>query len=384
MNQTSLRYPYSTSECRATFFLCALLFIVSWWLFAFSGHVETPTSFSLPSIHSLEPYLKRSELHQALSGDFRLMHTLIKKWSKDVPSLNHLHSNQKYIDHLLEQTLHNFIQIPSTQFLPQTYLTADFLLALVKPQQVMALPNGFRTHTILHTTTSTNLIPLDFHEVSQEKLVLSPPTMAFIAPYSNPHVVSRLKAQNIPLFITKNIQSIADIHEQLLKIGHSLQRPDAAKLLSIFMEAAFTAIDHFLVVNQINNSSPNSKILYLSHYGHFSMPAFNTLIGELLKRLGISQAVFTSGKKSRENEWIHAVTTEKIAAYQPGGIIVSISGGSSKKEELLRKLKPSGQAFLFPSNKLCLVEEKVQQSTSQYAVLAYYDLANAILHFKDD
>ncbi|MGZ3733206.1 MAG: hypothetical protein ACXU9U_05660, partial [Parachlamydiaceae bacterium] len=302
-------------------------------------------------------------------------------------------------------------------------------LALVKPHQIMALPNGFRTHRNLHTLETINLIPLDFHEVSQEKLALFPPTMAFIAHYSNPHVVSRLKAQGIPLFITKNIQSIADIHDQLLKIGHCLQCSEEAKLLSIFMEAAFNVIDHFLLLdlfrnsirslkqpflasltsnfsaissdmpsklpgkpaqkcpvfpskanfekgllNQTNDSSLNSKILYLSHYGHFSMPAFNTLTGELLRRLGISQAMFPS-----EKEWTHAVSTEKIAAYRPNGIIVSISGGSSQKEGLLRKLQLSGKAFLCSPNKVCLVKEEVQQSTSQYAVLAYYDLADAII-----
>ncbi|MGZ3633469.1 MAG: hypothetical protein ACXWM7_04075 [Parachlamydiaceae bacterium] len=85
--------------------LYALLFIVAWWLFAFSGRFETPPSSSISSIHSLEPYLKRSELHQALSGDFRLMHTLIKKWENALPSRSHVHSNQEDIDHLLEQIL---------------------------------------------------------------------------------------------------------------------------------------------------------------------------------------------------------------------------------------------------------------------------------------
>src|SRR5690606_7206820 len=71
---------------------------------------------------------------------------------------------------------------PSTTqqiFLPQTFVSASFLLALASPQEIAALPKGMRAQTHLYPKVLTDQIPLDTGRTNSEQLYRLHPGTAF-------------------------------------------------------------------------------------------------------------------------------------------------------------------------------------------------------------
>ncbi len=122
--------------------------------------------------------MQREGLHQALAGQVPLMLQFIDQWEQDaqflaqkgIAGIQHLSAENYLQAHILGRLLDDsspetlrhlncrmhldqmqddsgrIVPIRDTfqRFLPQTYVAASFLLAIAKPEEIIALPKGVR------------------------------------------------------------------------------------------------------------------------------------------------------------------------------------------------------------------------------------------------
>lgn len=392
-------------------------FIIGWWVFAFHTtpsppplSVETSQSLTLKTstlLKELSP-LQRDTLQQALAGNFPLMLKFIEQWDNDAQLLtnNGLKDIQRLptevylqahiLGHLLQTSSQETLRQLNCQmnldwicddngrqlriedhlhrFLPQTYMTASFLLSIAHPSEILALPKGMRQLKQLYFPSALAQVPEDVDCLHSEKLYLNKPDLAFIAPYSHPPAFEMLRNQNIPLYSLKYIHTIAEIQEALLKVGHASNHILEAQLLSIFMESCLLSIDNRLQALQekFDLSLPPRHLLYLSHYQHYALPTTKCLSGQLMAR-ALKHCPHLSGSiPESQKEWNIPFEQEKILQAAPDVIIISTPYSPSDINIIMH------QTEAFQSKHIFYVDEATQNSPTQYIVLAYFDLFQAL------
>jgi len=359
---------------------------LGWWFAAFhTSHKILNEDFiaqndgiykSCEALDCLSP-LHRHELHQALSGDFSLMQTLISAWDIDaqilqargmlsvarLPQDRFLRSQE--LGRRIYKGAGQVKNLRELKFLPQTYVSASFLMAIVPSRQIVAIPKGLRKLTQIYSSAVMEQIPYDIDRYHTEILFQAHPDIAFVAHYSDPATVQTLQDQGIHLIFLKNIDSLEGIQEELKTTGNAAQAPLETELLSLFIEAALMNMDNRVLVMK---GKEIPKILCLDYFEQFALPTQKTLKGKLLLRLGINASLNTA-----VDAWSLPFTREELIAQNPAAMIISAPNGSSLKEQILREPSLS-QIDAIKNGRIYTVDEALQDSPSQYLVLAYYDL----------
>ena len=404
-----------------------VILIGSWWYLAFKQEdpisvpsEQTPvfensraTSFN----HSLLTPMNRDALLKALSGNTSLMIKLMSEWDVDAQimqseGLHHAKrlSRKDYLRaQVLGRQLKNFpleklhqlqegsrlkkisddtgkvidLKHSPCHFLPQTYAAASFLLALTPPEEIVALPRRLREQEQLFPRSVTNRIPLDCDRYNAEKLFLANPQVAFIAHYSHPATIQALSNQGVQLYTMRDMNTLTDICEELLCIGNVINRPVEAELLKIFIEAAMLAIDNRMASLQmyfVQQQKP-PQVLFLSYHQTYSIPTRHTLTGQLLQRMGILDLSHHAIAKNESSQWSIPIDKEAILHLDPDCLIISTENVAFLKKEI--PLDPAlNQLSAVQNHRLFFVDEVIQQSPSQYIVLAYHDLIQALANLR--
>lgn len=378
-------------------YLLPLFFILGWWLIAFGpiASINPQKTFKSPRklVDVKQAFqINRELLLQALGGNYHLMLKLISEWDSDAQLMIKagfseiqrtdfsalLQFRPSDITHVFDDTGRQInIEYISKKYLPQTYTAASFLLALCSPEEIVALPRHMREQIQLYPKPLTDQIPLDIDRYHSEKLFNISPEIAFVSHYSHPATLQALSEQNITLYTIKNLNSLQDISDELLNIGFAVKKSVQAHLLNLFIHSAMTALDNKLKVSY-SRSSRKPQILYLNYHQTFSIPSPNSLIGELLKRTNaIDLSSSYLSEKNLSQEWAIPIDKEQILYINPDYLIIA-----TENKDLLEEKIYADHAFqhlsALESNQVYFVDEAVQQSQSQYFVLAYYDLVSIL------
>lgn len=407
-------------------YLLFFLFIAAWWTIAFkisSDHNDTRLKLgkfssplaNRPRLDTAITNINREILHQALSGDTTLMARLIADWDIDAQILgskgfegiqrisnsDFLHSQSlirilqneesvkratsvfKQQNQYLTDDSGNYFDLrqPYKKFLPQTFVAASFLLSLVPPEQIVALPRSLRDQTQLYPKSLTNQIPLDIDRYNAEKLFQARPDVAFVAHYSHPATIQALENQGVRLYTMKNIKSLSDISQELVQTGTIANKPLQAELLKIFIDAAIFAIDNqqAVLINQLQQSHELlPRVLVVNFHHTFSVPTTHTLTGQILSRmpsLDISLKYISDSNQS--NEWTVPIDRERLLNLDPDVLIISTTNEEAAIRGILSD-KALQELSAVRHNRLIFVDDSIQQTPSQYVVLAYHDLIQAL------
>lgn len=412
---SSLRSFYSHP-----FFSYLLLtgFIVGWWMLAFQTTAKAPLFIHDVSqtlglktsdlLNGLSPF-QRDVLKQALAGNFNLMLEFIDKWEEDallleeqgIKGIQHLSKERYYQAHLLGHLL-NFTPSDSLQqlnwrinleriadddgrlfkientyrrFIPQTHLSAIFLLAIAPHSEIVGLPKGLRKEKSLYSSDSLALIPHDIDQLTSEKLFLKKSDLAFVAPYSHPSSLEMLQNQKIQLYTIRHIDTVEQIQEALLKIGHATNHILEAQLLAIFMEASFLSLDNRLLSLRKSKYSMRS-LLFLSHRQHYVRPTTKCLCGQLMARALKLSTPHLKSVPENQRYWSIPIEQESIVQANPDCMIISSTSPPSQVKDATWRETDAGQR-----EQVFYLDESIQESPTQYIVLAYFDVCQALSHF---
>jgi iron complex transport system substrate-binding protein len=398
-------------------------FIVGWWTLAFrptpqptSSSPRHSQSLSLKTtslLEELSPF-QREALQQALAGHVPLMLEFIDHWDQDAQFLTtkglaHIQRlppetllQARILGKLLQDsspdTLRrlnckmnlDYIQDDSGRllciedhfqhFLPQTYVAASFLLAIAPPQEIIALHRGLRYLPQLYSPALLACIPTDISRLSSEKLYTTHPHLAFVAPYSHPPALETLRNQGIQLCSLQHVDTIPEIQETLLKVGHASNHILEAQLLAIFMEACLLSIDnrlHVLNEHTLSFSTQPQHVLYLYHHQHYMLPTIKCLTGQLMARAIYHCPHLSCAIPENTYEWRVPMTQEKILQINPDCLVISTPNETHSKQDFTKHYALH-QLKAYQENRIFYVDEAIQESPSQYIVLAYFDLFQAL------
>lgn len=400
--------------------------IIGWWLFAFKQPSISALSLRNPSdVHATNqitdiphPHpslfrVDRNKLKEALSGDYSLMGSLILEWDVDaklmqaneIGPIKSLSEGEFLRAQSISRKLKNAtsdnaqravnpantivddagnaiaVHRPFRRVLPQTYAAASFLLALTSPSDIIALPRRLRDHVQLYPKNLTELIPLDIDRYNAEKLFDAKPEIAFVSHYSHPATIQTLANQGMQLYMMKNLNNLIDINDELLNIGNIIGRTLEAELLVIFMKAAMAALDNkltFAAKHFAEQHEDLPKILFLYHHQNYSVPTLKTLTGHLLERMRPwDMSLKFALSSERTAIWSMPINKEQILNLDPDCLIVAAQN-NQKLEQDIRNDSALSQLSAVRNNRIYFVDEAVQQSSSQYIVLAYHDLVNIV------
>lgn len=376
-------------------------FVVTWWSFAFKQNESVLNILDDPTTDQTHPLFPitlgqtdRELILKALGGDYALMAQLIIEWDVDAQILasqgfsgvqqldkedlirsqllhRHLKWNPKPLQ---ENPLNNTL----VQFLPQTYAAASFLLAIASPEEIVALPSHLREQTQLFPAAVTSKIPLDIDRIHAEQLFLNKPKIAFVAEYSSPATIETLKNQGIVLHFMKNAATFADISDELMHLGKLIHREQEAELLKIFMKAAMISIDNQLHILLSTETAPES-MLFLNYHQNFSIPTQKTITGQLLQRLSqIDLSLQIAREKGQSSDWMITVDKERLHNIDPDCLIIASSENSTYLRKEIFRHSSLQNLSAVKNRRVIFVDEAIQHSPSQYIVLAYYDLVQAL------
>jgi iron complex transport system substrate-binding protein len=408
----------------ATFlYLLLSSFIISWWMAAFpkrapptsSDRIHCSQVLYLKTSRLLEELssFQRDALQKALAGHFPSMVEFIEKWDRDaqllaqkgIKGIQRLPSETYFQARILGELLKNssaeslrqlnckmnlneiiddgghllHIEDHFQKFLPQTYVSATFLLAIAPPGEIIALPRGLRHLLQIYSPEILERVPADIDSTQSEKLFSAKPDLAFVAPYSHPSSLEVLRNQKIQLCTLKYIDTLKEIQESLLKVGHASNHVLEAQLLSIFIEAGILSIDNRLeALDQLHASSGKlCRMLYLQHHHHYSLPTTKCLTGQLMVRALTHSARLACPIPQTQENWSIPFEQENIITAQPDALIISTSSYGSlvsmiENQQSLHDLKA------YRTKRIFHLDESIQESPTQYIVLAYYDLFQAL------
>lgn len=411
---------------RRFFTLCIpLMAILTWWSIAFKTTTAQQISseiiqheraeWSLDDekcnavYHLLQ--LDRNRIRTALEGDISLMASLIHEWEIDAEVLDSLgHKNVKRLDRNLflksqliartllngqsdcsaafqEKSLHTFViddmGIPvdltasPQSFLPQTHLAAEILLSLTPAEKITALPEGFKELTPFISKERMDSISRIFYRHNSEWLYSCRPDIAFVSLcYSHPTAISIMKQHGIALFRIGEVSSIEAIKELIHKMGYITGSSLKAELMNIFIESALNTID-----NKRCCLAPlltEKRILVAFYHAQFSLPGKKSMTYKLLERIGATPNLDFDPLGGSEEEWSHPLREEQIHLYNPEhiAIIATASDSAAVYFSTLPALKGTDAVL---KGRIAIVDEAPQKALSQYIVLAYYDLNNALV-----
>jgi iron complex transport system substrate-binding protein len=395
-------------------------FILGWWMLAFHPPTSSPSSLSMGVPQSLAlktsalfeelSPLQRDALQRALAGHFPLMLDFINQWDQDaqllanqgVEGIQRLPADTYLQAHILGHLLCNsskeslrqlnckmnlewmqddgghLVRIEDSfrRFLPQTYVAASFLLAIADPSEIIALPKGLRQLPQLYSTDVLARVPNNIDRTNSEKLYLNRPDLAFVAPYSHPPALEVLRNQNIQLYSIKYVNSIAEVQEALLKVGHASNHILEAQLLAIFIEACMLSIDNRLhaLQTRVTSLPIPLRLLYLSYHQHFMLPTSKCLTGQLLARALKHCPYLSCPIPESQEAWRIPFEHEKIVQAKPDCLIISTlcADINSGMHLALQQTKA------FQSQRIFYLDEAIQESPTQYIALAYFDIFQAL------
>lgn len=221
-----------------------------------------------------------------------------------------------------ESLAHDLNQPYTLKLFPQTYAAVSILSALVPLDNMVALPAGFKKNH-----AGFEKVSLEIDRWHGERLFLLKPDFALVAAYSDPAVVARLKSQNIPLLTLETPTTFVELLAQIKQVGQAIGREAQAELTTLFMQAALNTCAKV----------PKGKIVYVEDHGKYVTPNRNTLFGDLLNHLHINE-----GLEGR------VMTREKLFSLKPDQLIIA-------------------------SN------VKMQHYPTQWILLAYFDLVEALV-----
>lgn len=372
--------------------------VIGWWFLAFKPNNFTPHPFSEQifcdntsiDVPLLSP-IKRDILQEALGGNFPLMTRLMLEWDFDAQilqsqGLDHIKrmpSDQLLRSQLIGRRLKQAIpnKKKADRYLPQTFASASFLLALTSPDEIVALPKRLREQKQVYPQALTDKITLDIERYHSEKIFQEKPKVAFVAHYSHPSTLQALKNQGIQLYMMKSLNTLSDIAKEILCVGQIISRPLEAELLKLFMDAALTAIDNRLAALKLSfaNNQAARRILFLNYHQSFSIPTQKTLTGQLLERIGIEEMT-QALTKEKKHEWALPIPKESIIHLDPYCLIIAAENIEALENEI-RRDPALNQLSAVRNNRLFFVDQDIQQSPSQYIVLAYHDLVRTLAKF---
>ncbi|MDP1880704.1 MAG: ABC transporter substrate-binding protein [Parachlamydiaceae bacterium] len=397
-------------------------FIFSWWFFAFENLTTSTTTssentlespglaLSTHAILSKVSQLDRNEIQQALAGNFSLMRELIQRWETDakhlsdhgIPGIQHLSKDQYFqscfIEHILSRCpksikdqLNRSLRLNSlvdasnrkvtildsfNRFLPQSYISASYLLAIAPSDEILAIPKGLRYLSHIYNPVHLNKIPKNSHQIVGEKLSQSKPDIVFTAPYSHPPLLEMLQRQKINLYNLHHQNTLKEIQQSLLKVGHLSNHILEAQLLSHFIDSCFLAIDNrLLVLNYFDARTPIS-LLCLTLHQSFELPTSKSLIGQLLNRATSFYPQIQCRIPSDENAWSISTNIEKIYLSNSDVLFICTSLSAQQKKDQNHFIL--GQLKAFKNNKIFYFDSALHNSANQYIALAYFDLFQSL------
>lgn len=382
------------------FFYAAIIFFIGiWWFQAFSTKQpveKMPISPLLVEGKSekedlflqLSPF-SRTLIQSGLEGNASLMSQLISEWdldaqilqTKGIAGIQRLSSTSYLESQILGRTLRKKKKEEKTRkLIPQTFIAASFLFALVDPKEILAVPKGLKAIPQLFPAEKLQTIPLVIENLHAEQFYQLRPDFVFIAPYSHPPCVQVLEKMGIPLICGKDISCLEDVKNNLIHIGRVIDKQKEADLLKIFMDAALIAIDNRCLALKSLMKTDNStfSLLYLHYHTHFTTPTGKTIVGQLLKRF--SRHIKILGEENLDNnaEWSIQITQEQLAHLQPDCLLISTNNPAYVQNKLFsNQMMASLPAVKY--GRLFFLDNVIQEFASQYAVLAYYDLFETLL-----
>lgn len=394
--------------------------IALWWTIAFryEGIPEsvlqpfnTPSALNSPSFLQLSR-LDREKLILGLSGDIPTIERFLLDWSidrelllkNDFPLLETCSQEERLRALSLCRLLQSLSPDEATQleqseqwghiqddrgvvfdlkqsvynsYIAQTLTSASFLLSLLPPSQIAAIPKIMRVQKEDFFKEVLKEVPEDADRFHSEGIFKLRPDLAIVASHSHPANLESFKRQSIKIFYLNSPLTLEGISAALIKVGHLCRHPLKAELMAIFMKAALDAIDYRLLFTKHTlKVSRAPKILYLIKFSQFCVPSQTTLTAQLLNRAGVGECTELLAPQMFEG-WSVPIRLEQITHLNPDGIVVC----GSETETLLQQLLAEKALWPLPcvaAGNCFPVDETTQSESSHFAVLAYFDICEAI------
>lgn len=386
------------------YYIFCLLFIAGWWFGVFYQKVERrdarPLSGPLlqDKPHPFEkkrelpiPWSTQEELIAALGGDWQQLADLLLLWDEQAAYLQELGlSNIGRIEgdrlllahHRAKRLARGDEEGTSSspaRYLPQTWASASFLLALLPPTQIAALPSGYRELQTWLPVPSRETLPHESSRLNSE-LFSHQVELAFVAEYTSSSTLETLKRQGVALYRMSVPNTIEELRSLLLEVGAAVHSEEKAQLLDLLIEAALLSLDNRKGwLSHRLGKTPFNRPLLLLDFSSWHLPAFSSFTAQWMARLGLP---LTS--VAQESYSLASASLEQLTAWDPDLLIIATEPSRyCLVDEQLQRM-PLAQLTACLRGSYGLVDLAPQQELSQYSLIAYQQLIELLERLTED
>ncbi|GAB4232873.1 MAG: hypothetical protein Tsb0021_11700 [Chlamydiales bacterium] len=306
---------------------------------------------------------------------------LIEKWEEEAKKLKSLGvldivPIKDFRYDLIKSNLDNRLTSSCESIFPQSFAAAGISLALVDPQQIIAIPRGIRAQEEICPSEKSDKIPHSTDRFSHELLAYLSPEIGIVSTYSHPAIISLLKRLQIPCLTLPTPNTLENITDSIKQLGNAIESEVEADLLAYFFEAALHALDNRVrVLKYLEDGELNKNIAFVHYHVNLSIPTDNTLIGQLLQRAHINENFFI--QKNHSHLWHVPIDYESLHQYAPDGLIIA-----SSQQNIIRRLltffPKIRDTLAYKRGHVFVVNNGLNQTPTQHLILAYSDLIEAL------
>ena len=198
------------------------------------------------------------------------------------------------------------------KYLPQTYVSAVFLLTMLPSQEIIAIPEGIKRRFDLYGSKIHD-ITLTTDRRNFESIYLNNPCKAFTAFYTNPDIKRTLTLQGIPYVDIDKINTVEEIEEAIVDVGYHMDKPQTAFVIANFFKIAFKAIDLRIEAFYSDKELIPKRILLVEAFQSYTLPTKKSLSFQLLDRIKTSKVqVLKRSLLLQSRTWSEPINNENI------------------------------------------------------------------------
>lgn len=256
-----------------------------------------------------------------------------------------------------------------TRVVPTNAAAVDYVLDLVSPERIAALPNTALEFTNTEVDLSTFDADQRFDDFKAEVILSYDPDLVIASPWQGQDTIDRLREFGIEVIELSAVQSLEDIRRTLQLLGKALDAEDrSAELLADFDRRC-------AVLRTASEERPaGSGVSYLNYGSGGWVAGGGTTADLILKLAGIENRAAQEGRRGHDT-----LDIETLLTWDPEWIVISKPSETYGATRAFLEGEPAleGLRCLLEGN-IAEVPADLFSTTSHYLVRAAEALASEL------
>lgn len=262
------------------------------------------------------------------------------------------------------------VEAPPHRLLPSNAATTDFLAALCRPEEVVALPFLADVYSTFEEEAERWLALPTFREMSAAELLGFSPDLVVTQSWQTAGAIRHLRDAGVPVLVLPLESGLGEVRESIVTLGIVLDREERATALLEDLDRRVEALA------ATSAKRAHLRLLGYSNYGSGGWAAgAKTTVGVMIETAGMQNAAREIGLENWQE-----IDYERLLTLDPDLLIVELEpdGSPGPTEQLLRGEVSLAGLSALENDGLVRLERRLNTTSSHHLVTAAEEVARIV------